>query len=129
MRPQFDVGLRLTAGALFTLLILSANLAAQATHGQRSHCHATDGAFSTCPDGSQEWSDVPAIAFPDTNSFLYADQANLDPTSQSPTPDTLMLLYDACGRFFGFAFEALAATKSTTVPRLEHPFILATYSI
>ncbi len=81
------------------LLLGSAELKGQnSTRGPSAHCHVTDGTFTTCPDGSQEWSDVPAIAFPDTNSFLYADQAKLDATSQSPAPDTLMLLYDACGR-------------------------------
>jgi hypothetical protein len=57
----------------------------------------TDGAFTTCPDGSQEWSDVPVTAFPDSHSFLYADQANLNP-SLSSSNNTFVLLYDECGR-------------------------------
>jgi Galactose oxidase, central domain/Abnormal spindle-like microcephaly-assoc'd, ASPM-SPD-2-Hydin/Thrombospondin type 3 repeat len=82
---------------LFASLSLSANLAAQTTHGQSAHCHATDGAFTKCPDGSQEWSDVPFQSFPETNSFLYADQANLNPDLLAPN-NTFALMYDQCGR-------------------------------
>jgi len=79
--------------------VLSTNSVSQtSTHGPSGHCHVTDGAFTVCPDGSPEWSDVPAIAFPDTNAFLYADQAHLDTTSPSASPDTFMLLYDECAR-------------------------------
>jgi hypothetical protein len=61
-----------------------------------THCHITDGAFSTCPDGSREWADVTPVAFPDRHAFLYADQARLKPASTRP--DTFMLLYDECSR-------------------------------
>jgi len=39
-------------------------------------------------------------AFPETNSYLYADQADLDPNRATPTSpvDTFMLMYDECGR-------------------------------
>ena len=63
-------------------------------------CHVTDGAFTTCPDGTHEWSDVTPKFFPDTGSYLYVDQADLDVqlgTPQSPV-DTLMLVYDECGQ-------------------------------
>jgi hypothetical protein len=66
-----------------------------------AHCHATDGTFTTCPDGAAEWSDVIPQFFPATNAYLWADQADLDPTLRSsPTnpADTLMLLYEECDR-------------------------------
>jgi len=71
---------RTMLGATGAIVFLAWSVAAQSNHTPSSHCHVTDGTFSTCPDGSQEWSDVPVQSFPDTNSFLYADQANLDPT-------------------------------------------------
>jgi hypothetical protein len=83
---------------VFILLICQAAWTQGSSHSPSSHCHLTDGAFTTCPDGSQEWSDVPVISFSDTNSFLYADQARLNTSSTSHAPDTLMLLYDECSR-------------------------------
>src|SRR2546423_4357376 len=63
-------------------------------------CHVTDGVFSLCPDGRAEWSDVTPTGFAQTNSFLYAAQADLDPVRHTPTSpvDTFMLMYDECGR-------------------------------
>jgi hypothetical protein len=63
-------------------------------------CHVTDGTFTACPDGHQEWSDVPAKAFPAEHAFLYADQADLDPARSTPSSpvDTLTLMYDECAR-------------------------------
>src|SRR5437868_3990757 len=71
-----------------------------AVPGPSTACHVTDGTFTVCPDGKSEWADVPFRAFPDTHSFLYADQADLDPARQTPTSpvDTFMLMYDECGR-------------------------------
>jgi hypothetical protein len=63
-------------------------------------CHLTDGLFTQCADGNTEWSDVPTTFFPDTRSYLYADQADLEPDLSlpgSPT-DTFMLMYDECDR-------------------------------
>jgi len=57
----------------------------------------TDGTFTTCPDGTKEWSDVSVTAFPDSNSFLYAQPANLNPQLSSPN-NTLTLMYDECRR-------------------------------
>lgn len=89
-----------SAGVLFLSMIAMQKLVSQqpAPHAPSAHCHSTDGTFTTCPNGSQEWSDVQAIAFPDTKSFLYADQARLNVSSASQAPDTLMLLYDECSR-------------------------------
>ena len=70
---------------------------AQITGTPSKFCHVTDGAFTACPGGGQEWSDVPVLSFPQTQAFLYADQANLDPTLTSPN-NTLTLMYDECGR-------------------------------
>src|SRR3989442_4768976 len=62
-----------------------------------THCHVTDGTFSTCPDGSKEWSDVTPKYFSQSNSYLYADQAKLNASLPTPPPtDTLVLLYDEC---------------------------------
>ena len=73
------------------------------TTGPSAFCHVTDGMFTTCPDGSMEWSDITAsffdvfadIAGPE--SALYVDQADMDPTKSLPNGsgiDTLMLMYD-----------------------------------
>src|ERR1051326_1818261 len=70
---------------------------AQTTGIPSKFCHVTDGAFTACPVAGVEWSDVPVLAFPESHSFLYADQANLDPTLSSPY-NTLTLMYDECGR-------------------------------
>ena len=67
-------------------------------HGPSAACHVTDGAFTACPDGTDEWSDIAPASFPDTDAHLYADQADLVPghgTSRSPV-DTFMLMYDEC---------------------------------
>src|SRR5438128_1323086 len=90
---------RVLIGVVGAMLFLCANLGAQTstTRGPSIHCHVTDGTFTRCPDGSQEWSDIPFQEFPATNAFLYADQANLNPTLNSPN-NTLALMYDECGR-------------------------------
>src|SRR5690349_5401935 len=68
--------------------------------GPSRFCHVTDGTFTACPGGGTEWSDVPAQFFPDSDTFLYANQADLDPTLSTPSSpvDTFMLMYDQCGR-------------------------------
>ena len=65
-----------------------------------AHCHVVDGSFSTCADGSHEWSDVPAAYFAKTHAYLYADQADLDPALKGPKSDadTFELMYDECAR-------------------------------
>jgi hypothetical protein len=57
----------------------------------------TDGTFTNCPGGTKEWSDIPVTAFSESKSFLYADQANLNPQLLSAN-NTLTLMYDDCGR-------------------------------
>lgn len=77
---------------------------AQSTPSDR--CHVTDGTFTTCPGGAEEWADVPFVSFPETNAFLYADQADLNPDQSSVNPitgaiaplDTFVLMYDECQR-------------------------------
>ena len=96
MNPRvFAVIFGLTIAVFF--LIQSQTAIAQVTGTPSKFCHTTDGAFTVCPGGGQEWSDVPFLAFPETQSFLYADQANLNPTLASPN-NTLTLMYDECGR-------------------------------
>jgi hypothetical protein len=74
--------------------------AAAPAAGPSSHCHVSDGAWTVCPNGSSEWSDVAPTRFAATNSYVYADQADLSPALSSPgSPvDTLMLMYDECAR-------------------------------
>lgn len=87
-------------GILTFPLSLDVTVAAQPPSPGRpsASCHVTDGAFTSCPDGTQEWSDVTPQFFPESGSYLYVDQADLDGqlgTAQSPV-DTLMLMYDEC---------------------------------
>ena len=63
---------------VFFILFLSFDLTAQTTGGPSAFCHETDGQFTVCPGGSQEWSDIPFSFFPESNSYLYADQADLE---------------------------------------------------
>jgi hypothetical protein len=73
--------------------------AAQTANGPSVFCHETDGAFTICPDGNKEWSDVTPQFFPESNSYLYADQADLIPDVGIPGSelDTFMFMYDECG--------------------------------
>jgi hypothetical protein len=95
------VGVR--AAALVTVVagfaLLPAGGASSAA-APSAHCHVTDGTFTACADGSAEWSDVPSHFFPRKEAYLYADQADLDPALAGPRSpaDTLMLMYDECGR-------------------------------
>jgi hypothetical protein len=84
--------------ALFVLLplLLVLSQPAHATTSRSAFCHSTDGAFTTCPDGHAEWSDIPPVFFPQSNSYLYADQASL--INPSGPPDTFLLMYDECSR-------------------------------
>jgi hypothetical protein len=84
--------------AIFLLvpLFLMVSQSAQAATNRSAFCHSTDGSFTTCPDGHAEWSDVPPVFFPGSNSYLYADQASL--INPSGPPDTFLLMYDECSR-------------------------------
>ena len=94
------------AGVLIFLSVLELNAVAQTSGGPSAFCHETDGAFTICPDSNVEWSDITPAFFPESNSFLYSDQADLDPLKQSVHPvsgevsdlDTFVLMYDECGR-------------------------------
>jgi hypothetical protein len=72
------------------------NLQSYAATGPSANCHSTDGAFTVCPDGHLEWSDITPAFQAQSNSYLYADQANLN--TPGAAPDTFLLLYDECGR-------------------------------
>lgn len=39
-----------------------------------ANCHVTDGTFTACASGKQEWSDVTPVAFPASDSYLYVNQ-------------------------------------------------------
>lgn len=68
--------------------------------GPSSRCHVTDGEFTACAGGGEEWSDVAPSVFASSGAFLYADQADLVAERGIPgSPvDTFMLLYDECDR-------------------------------
>jgi hypothetical protein len=86
--------------AVVLLLSEGSRLLAATRNLASTTCHVTDGAFTTCPDGTQEWSDVTPQSFQQSNSYLYAGQADLDPILATPVSavDTLMLMYDECGQ-------------------------------
>lgn len=92
-----------TAGisVLGTILLGSAVAFAQGlTDGPSAFCHVTDGAFASCADGSQEWSDITGTPFAG-GAVLYVDQADLNPSLSIPNGsgiDTLMLMYDETQR-------------------------------
>jgi len=92
-----------TAGVsvLGAVLLGSAVAFAQGvTGGPSAFCHVTDGAFTNCADGSQEWSDITGTAF-ESGAVLYVDQADLDPAKSIPNGsglDTLVLMYDETQR-------------------------------
>lgn len=70
------------------------------TGGPSAFCHVTDGAFTSCADGSLEWSDITGTSF-ESGAVLYVDQADLDPAKSIPNGsglDTLMLMYDEAQR-------------------------------
>jgi len=91
---------------------------AEAVVSNRSaFCHVTDGAFTNCGAGHTEWSDVPPLVFAPTSSWLYADQADLDPARGTPLSpvDTFMLMYDECGRHTPLAADEYFALNFDTV--------------
>ena len=80
-------------------------------------CHVTDGAFDDCgnpANGFLEWSDIKPQFFPNSNEFLYADQAHLGPGSGT-TPDTFMLMYDEVGRTIPLGPNQYFQVSFTTV--------------
>jgi hypothetical protein len=89
------------------------------TSGPSTHCHVTDGAFTACADGSEEWSDIAATTFPD--AVLYVDQADLDPDRGIPggTVDTLMLMYDEVSRTVPLGPGEAVHVHFMTVDELE----------
>jgi len=92
--------LRKTLPAILLLTLISVLPFPTTTPSARAtaasaHCHVTDGTFTTCGDGSIEWSDVTPRFIASTNSYLYADQAKLDNSLSAPL-DTFVLMYDEC---------------------------------
>ena len=64
-------------------LLLGAVAQAPRSGAPSAFCHVTDGQFTVCPSGGSEWSDVPVQSFQQTQSFVYASQADLDPAAGS----------------------------------------------
>lgn len=85
--------------------------------------HVTDGAFTDSDgnpaNGVEEWSDVPSVFFADSNSYLYADQADLDPTLHTGTSslDTFMLMYDEVGQNTPLGPDQYFLVSFTTVEK------------
>lgn len=95
------IGVAALAGAI----LFGGEVAGANTTGPSAFCHQTDGVFTTCANGNQEWSDITGAPFTDSSgkllSVLYVDQADKDPTRSIPNGsglDTLMLMYDEVSR-------------------------------
>jgi hypothetical protein len=93
--------------AAFCLLLLAGlalpfSAAAQISGGPSGNCHVTDGQFTSCANGTTEWSDVQPVAFPASDSFLYVNQ--------DPAHTFLYLMYD-----FPFRMTPLGPTDSVHV--------------
>lgn len=124
-RPRRHTATILVSSLLAAWCAGAPDVRAQASSGPSAFCHVTDGAFTACPGGGKEWSDVPVQVFPQTQSFLYASQADLDPTKGNPL-DTFVLMYDECSRraplgpdeYFRVAFKTVETEAGAE--RLEH---------
>jgi hypothetical protein len=119
--------------AIAGALVLLSGSAAPAAVPQAfsAQCHVVDGAFSTCPDGGAEWSDVPVHAFPATRSYLYADQADLDPSLAGPKSpaDTFELMYDECGRTTPLAPDEYFLVTFDTVEQEDGADAIKRYAV
>ena len=99
----------LMAVALLALLVSGdRSSVGQVLTGPSAFCHVTDGAFTdptpnlgtTCLSGGAEWSDITPEFFPESQAYLYGDQADLDPLRGIPNSpvDTFVFMYDECSR-------------------------------
>lgn len=124
------------AGLVLTTLAIPRVAHAQVTTtGPSAFCHETDGTFTICPDGKSEWSDITPAFFPESNSFLYADQADLDPVLGIPDSplDTFVLMYDECSRtvplgpneYFLVSFKTIEVEAG--IEKMEH-YVLHLFS-
>ncbi len=93
-------------GQLYLLLLCAFafpfSAAAQSSGPPSAACHVTDGRFTSCSNGTTEWSDVQPVAFPASGSFLYVNQDSAH--------TFLYLMYD-----FPSRTAPLAATDSVHV--------------
>src|SRR5437588_11700201 len=113
------------------IVLLSGSAApAAAPPAPSAQCHVVDGSFSSCPDGA-EWAGVPVHAFPATKSYLYADQADLDPTLAGPKSpaDTFELMYDECGRTTPLAPDEYFLVTFDTVEQEDGTDALKRYAV
>ena len=127
-RPLRQLG---PAAAVLASLFLPGFDASAQIAGPSTRCHVTDGAFTTCPGGGQEWSDVTPRFFAESGSYLYVDQADLDPglsTSASPV-DTLMLMYDECRQTRPLEPNEYVRVGFTTVETEDNGEVLEHYVI
>jgi hypothetical protein len=90
MRLTFARRSTVLLGLVLALLFgVSASEGQVISTGPSIHCHVTDGAFTTCPDSSSEWSDITPLPFgaPVPGAIVYTDQR------LAPAAD-LFLMYD-----------------------------------
>lgn len=127
---QSHLGILRKSSILFPLLGLflagALIVFAQTTTGPSAFCHETDGVFTSCADGNEEWSDITGTSFFDVFnnplSVLYVDQADKDPSKSIPDGsgiDTLMLMYDEVLRTVPLGPSESVHVHFMTVDELE----------
>ena len=100
------------------LSLWAAALPAQVSNLPSANCHVVDGQFTTCANGTAEWSDITPLSFPATNSYLYVNQ--------NAAQGFLHLMYD-----FTFRTSPIGSSDAVTIsfdtveqdsgtPALEH---------
>ena len=131
MQVRLGGAVVLSASAVAVVLLAGSAAPAASAPAMSARCHVVDGAFSACPDAGREWSDVPVHAFPATKSYLYADQADLDPSLAGPKSpaDTFELMYDECGRTAPLAPDEYFLVTFDTVEQEDGADELKRYAV
>lgn len=90
-------------------------------HAQSAFPHETNGVFDRLGAADEEWSDIAPVFFPESQSYLYGAQADLDPILESPgsPTDTFMLMYDEVGRTEPLGPDEYFLVSFTTVEEEE----------
>src|SRR5579859_332147 len=94
---------------------------AQVSSSPSAKCHVVDGEFTTCQDGSAEWSDVESLPFLTTNSYLYVNQ--------DAARTFLHLMYDFTFRTSPIAPSEAVKISFDTVEQSSGPAALEHYDI
>ena len=112
------------AGTALLLSLASGLLSpaeAQVSGPPSANCHVTDGQFTSCPNGTTEWSDVQPVAFPASNSYLYVNQ--------DPAHAFLYLMYDLPVRTTALAAADSVHINFDTVETVSNGPALVVYDI